>query len=185
VVRVPGHRSWGPGSVPCATRFFWKVMSLERGPLSLVSTIEELLVINSNDSGLENRDYGRRDPMRWRRDTLYPQSCALTSPTSCDRSVSIVRSLTKATEFSSLVNVTVLFPSEHWNTKLREREGERERERERETCGAQHQSLHLCRTVTKLLMWESPFSACQNEITLSWLELRCPKCILVTDQLKL
>jgi hypothetical protein len=35
-------------------------MGLERGPLSLVSTTEELLGRNSS-SGLENRKYGRRD----------------------------------------------------------------------------------------------------------------------------
>jgi hypothetical protein len=38
--------------------------------------------------------------LRWPRDTLYPQNLALTSPTSAGRSVSIVRSRTKATEFS-------------------------------------------------------------------------------------
>jgi hypothetical protein len=35
-------------------------VGLERGPFSLVSTIEELLVEESSGSGLENRDYGRR-----------------------------------------------------------------------------------------------------------------------------
>jgi hypothetical protein len=33
-----------------------------RGPLSLVSTIEELLGRKGSGSGLENREYGRRDP---------------------------------------------------------------------------------------------------------------------------
>jgi hypothetical protein len=41
VVRVLGYRSGGPGSIPGTTRK--KVVSLERGPLSLVSTTEELL----------------------------------------------------------------------------------------------------------------------------------------------
>jgi hypothetical protein len=41
VVRVLGYRSGGPGSIPSTTRK--KVMGLERGPLSLVSTTEELL----------------------------------------------------------------------------------------------------------------------------------------------
>jgi hypothetical protein len=49
-------------------------------------------------SGLENREYSRRDPSSWPRDTLYLRKLALTSPTSCGRSVSIVRSRTKATE---------------------------------------------------------------------------------------
>jgi hypothetical protein len=34
------------------------------GPLRLVSPIEELLGRNSSGSSLENRDYGRRDPLR-------------------------------------------------------------------------------------------------------------------------
>jgi hypothetical protein len=38
-------------------------VGLERGPLSLVSTIEELLERKSG-SGLESREYGRRDPSR-------------------------------------------------------------------------------------------------------------------------
>jgi hypothetical protein len=75
-------------------------MCLERGPLSLVSTIEELDGRNSSDSGLENREYGRGDPLRWQRDTLYLQTLALTSPTSGDLSV---RLRTKATEFSYLL----------------------------------------------------------------------------------
>jgi hypothetical protein len=37
-------------------------VGLERGPLSLVSTTEELLGRESSGSGLENREYGRRDP---------------------------------------------------------------------------------------------------------------------------
>jgi hypothetical protein len=35
-------------------------VDLERGPLSLVSTTEELLERKSSGSGVENRDYGRR-----------------------------------------------------------------------------------------------------------------------------
>jgi hypothetical protein len=51
VVRVLGYRSGGPGSIPGTTRFSEekrkekrkKVVGLERGPLSLFSTTEELL----------------------------------------------------------------------------------------------------------------------------------------------
>jgi hypothetical protein len=45
VVRVLGYRSGGPGSIPGTTRFSGekKFVGLERGPLSLVSTTEELL----------------------------------------------------------------------------------------------------------------------------------------------
>jgi hypothetical protein len=41
VVRVLGYRSGDPGSIPGTTRK--TVLGLERGPLSLVSTTEELL----------------------------------------------------------------------------------------------------------------------------------------------
>jgi hypothetical protein len=37
-------------------QFFWQVGGLERGPLSLVITTEELLEKRSSGSGLENRD---------------------------------------------------------------------------------------------------------------------------------
>jgi hypothetical protein len=40
VIRVPGHRSRGPGF---DSRIFWEVVGLERGPLSLVRITEELL----------------------------------------------------------------------------------------------------------------------------------------------
>jgi hypothetical protein len=47
VVRVLGYRFGGPGSIPGTTRFSKKekkkVVDLERGPLSLVITTEELL----------------------------------------------------------------------------------------------------------------------------------------------
>jgi hypothetical protein len=79
-------------------QIFWEVLSLERGPLSLVSTIEELLGRKNSDSGLEDRDYGPRDSPRWAGDTLHTQQFLLSSPTSGGRSVGIVRSRTKATE---------------------------------------------------------------------------------------
>jgi hypothetical protein len=79
-------------------QIFWKVVGLERGPLSFVSTTEELLGRKSSGSGLENRDYGRKDPSCWPRGILYLQKLALTSPKSDGRSVGIVRSRTEATE---------------------------------------------------------------------------------------
>jgi hypothetical protein len=62
-------------------------------------TIEEILGRNSSGSGLENREYGRGDPLRWPHNTLYKQKLALTSPTGGGRSVGIVRLRTKTTEF--------------------------------------------------------------------------------------
>jgi hypothetical protein len=56
-------------------------VGLERGPLSLVSTTEELL--------------GRKSSA-----PVYPQKVALTSSTSGGHSVGIFRSRTHATEFS-------------------------------------------------------------------------------------
>jgi hypothetical protein len=41
-----------------------EVVGLERCPLSLVSTTEELLGRKSSSSSLENQEYGRRDPLR-------------------------------------------------------------------------------------------------------------------------
>jgi hypothetical protein len=81
-------------------QIFWEVVGLERGPLSLVSTIEELLGRKSRGFGLENQEYGHRDPSRWPLDILYPQTLALTSPTSGSLWIGIVRSRTEATEFS-------------------------------------------------------------------------------------
>jgi hypothetical protein len=80
-------------------QIFWQVVGLERGPLSLVSTTEELLERKSSGSGLENPDYGSRDPSRWPRGTLYLQKSALTSK-SGGRSVGVVPSRTKAKGFS-------------------------------------------------------------------------------------
>jgi hypothetical protein len=56
-------------------------VGLEQCPLSLVSTIEELLERKSIGSGLEIREYGRRDPPHLLHNTPYPQKLALTSPT--------------------------------------------------------------------------------------------------------
>jgi hypothetical protein len=60
-----------PGLIP--GHYKKKVVGLERGPLSIVSTTEELLGRNSRGSGLESREYGHRDSSRWSRGTLYLQ----------------------------------------------------------------------------------------------------------------
>jgi hypothetical protein len=69
VVRVSGDRSRGPGSDSRRYQISWEAVGLERGPLSFVSTAEELLERKSSGSGLENREYGLRDLSRWPRDT--------------------------------------------------------------------------------------------------------------------
>jgi hypothetical protein len=50
-------------------QIFWEAVSLKWGPLSLASTIEELLGRESGGFGLETLEYDRRDPSRWLRDT--------------------------------------------------------------------------------------------------------------------
>jgi hypothetical protein len=55
VVRVSGYRFRGPGFDSRRYQIFWEVVCLERGPLSLVRIIEELLELKSSGSGLENR----------------------------------------------------------------------------------------------------------------------------------
>jgi hypothetical protein len=72
-------------------QIFWVVAGLERGPLSLVITNEELLGRKSSGCGLESREYRRRDPSIWPCDSIYPQKLALNWPTSVGRSVGIVR----------------------------------------------------------------------------------------------
>jgi hypothetical protein len=105
VVRIFGYRSRGPGCDSRRYQIFWEVVGLERGPLSLVCTIEELLGRNSSSSGLESWEYGRGDPLCWPRDTLYRQKLALNSATSGGCSVGIVRLRTKATEFWFLTHI--------------------------------------------------------------------------------
>jgi hypothetical protein len=90
----------GLGSIPGASRFSEKqrvwngVHSASWGQLR--SYLEEKVAAPVYKTEINDR----RNPLRWPRDTLYPQKLALTSPTSGGRSVGIVRSRTKATEFS-------------------------------------------------------------------------------------
>jgi hypothetical protein len=71
-----GQSSWlqfqRPGFDFLRYHIFWEVVGLERGPFSLVSTIEELLGRKSGGSVLENRLCGSGDPSPWPRGTLYP-----------------------------------------------------------------------------------------------------------------
>jgi hypothetical protein len=73
---------------------FREVMGLERDPLSLVGTIEELYGRKSSGSCLGNREYGQRDPSRRPRGIFNPQNLVLTSPTIGGLSDGIVRSRT-------------------------------------------------------------------------------------------
>jgi hypothetical protein len=74
-------------------------VGLERCPLSLVWTTDELLDGNVAAPVLKPEINDRGNPLRWPSDILYLQKLALTSP-SGGRSVGIVHSRTKAAEFS-------------------------------------------------------------------------------------
>jgi hypothetical protein len=63
VARVPGYRSRGPWFDSLRYQIFWEVAGLERGPLNLMSTIEELLERNISGCGLESRGCGRGDQL--------------------------------------------------------------------------------------------------------------------------
>jgi hypothetical protein len=96
-------------------------VGLERGPLRLMSTIEELHERKISSSGLKKREYGRRVPPRLPRGTLYPQKLALTLPKSGSPSFGMVGSRTQATEFGFCFSVIFMkgsyFFPEHINSK--------------------------------------------------------------------
>jgi hypothetical protein len=73
-------------------------VGLERGPLSLMSTIEELLGRNNSSSGLETDNTAMGIRCADHSTPSIPQKFALTSSTRGGHSVCIVRSQTKAME---------------------------------------------------------------------------------------
>jgi hypothetical protein len=97
VVRDLGYSSGGPGSIP---GHYKKVVSLERGPLSLVSTTEVLhdRKVAAPVYKTENTAVGIRhaDPVA----PSIHKKLAITSQTSGGHSVGIVHSRTQTTEFS-------------------------------------------------------------------------------------
>jgi hypothetical protein len=115
VVRVPDYRFRRPRFDSRRYQIFWEVVALEWGPLSLMSTTEELLGKNSSNSGLENWEYSCGDLLRWPRDTLYPQKLALISPTCGGRSVDIVHLRTKSTEFVCFLSLSGGIPGREPN----------------------------------------------------------------------
>jgi hypothetical protein len=73
-------------------------VGLERGPLSLVNTTEELLRRKSSSSGLEIREYGRKDPSRSPRG-LYQQNVGTNFADKRPSLDQLVCLRTQATEF--------------------------------------------------------------------------------------
>jgi hypothetical protein len=60
---------------------------------------------DSLNSGIEDREYGRRDPLWWQSNNLHPQNVALTSPTSRGRwSIYFARGLRPRSFFSGSLN---------------------------------------------------------------------------------
>jgi hypothetical protein len=102
VVRVPGYRSGGLRFDSRALQGK-KVVGLERSPLSLVSTTEQLLGSNSSGSGLEIRVYGLGNRHADHVAPSIRNNLALTSLTSGGRSVDIVHLQTEATEFFNFI----------------------------------------------------------------------------------
>jgi hypothetical protein len=88
-------------------QMLWEVMGLERGPLSLVSTIEELLGRAAPVTKSEIMTVGIRHGYHV---TFYLQKLALTSSKSSCCSVGIVRSCIQATEFFLLSELCGLSP---------------------------------------------------------------------------
>jgi hypothetical protein len=95
VVRALGYRSGGPGSIRGTTRK--KIVGLERSPLSLVISTEELLdraavpVYKTENTALGIRHSDHVAP-------CTRKKLAITSPTIGGRSVGIVRSWTQTME---------------------------------------------------------------------------------------
>jgi hypothetical protein len=82
----------GPGFDSRRLQIFWEAAGLERGPLSLVRTTEELLERKVAAPVKKTEISDRGNPLHWPRDILYLQKLALISPTSDGRSVGIVPS---------------------------------------------------------------------------------------------
>jgi hypothetical protein len=62
VVRIPGYGFKGPGFYFQRYQIYREVVGLERSPLSLVSSIEELLERKSSGFCVEKREYGLKVP---------------------------------------------------------------------------------------------------------------------------
>jgi hypothetical protein len=69
---LSSYRFSGPGLESRPYQIFWEVGGLERGPLSLVRTIEELLEKKVAAPVYKTKINERGNSLRWSRNTLYP-----------------------------------------------------------------------------------------------------------------
>jgi hypothetical protein len=109
VVRVPGYQ------------IFWVVVGLERGSLSLVSTTEELLGRKSNGSGLENREYGWKDPSRCLRDTPLFAKVGITfvdMRRSLGRHISLMDSGYGVFSLYTFTDIHAVYPQPPWRYQI-------------------------------------------------------------------
>jgi hypothetical protein len=101
VVRVSGYRYRGPWFDSRRYQIFWVAVGLEQVHSASWGQLRSYLNKEVAAPGLENRDLTAVGICCADHVTpLYPQKLALTSPTGSGRSVGIVRSRTKAMEFS-------------------------------------------------------------------------------------
>jgi hypothetical protein len=124
VIRGPGYRFRGPGSIPGATRFSekqWVWNGVHPASWAqLRSCLKEKLAAPVYKTEIMAC---RRNSSRLLRGTLYPRKLALTSPTSGDRSVGVFHSRTQTTEFffyriwSERAQSTTLFSPVHSTTE--------------------------------------------------------------------
>jgi hypothetical protein len=103
VVKVPGHRSTGPGSIPDATRFSEKLWVWNGVHSASWEQLKSYLEEKVAALGQKIENTAIEDPSWRQRGPLYPRKLSLTTPRSCDRSDGIVRSGIQATEFVLLL----------------------------------------------------------------------------------
>jgi hypothetical protein len=89
-------------------------VGLERGPLSLMSTIEELLGRNSGGSGLETENTAVGINCADYATPSIRKKLSLTSPTSGGRSVGIVCLWTKTTEVFFFCSSLIIISPSQW-----------------------------------------------------------------------
>jgi hypothetical protein len=99
VARVPGYRCRGPGFDSWWYHIFRKVVGLEQGLISLVW-------VQLRSCMEENREYSRRDPLHWPRDTLHPQKVGTNFADKRRLLGGIVHLQAKATKFNFLLMIT-------------------------------------------------------------------------------